>query len=367
MSTDYNGNPTGVQAPATAPAPGVVPIVRLPTITDPFSETAHYQALKALADHVAWLMQSAIGDAFGNGSDGNLTFDGAATVLGLVPAAGVYTANKDISANNCTLSGATTNLKMNGFRLFVRGTLTTSGGAIITSDGVNCTTRATAGYGPINTIFGGLPGGQGGDGVVSAVAGSPPALTISLPGGAGHYSLGGSGGAGGASGGGTNGGTGIPAMGIAGFPPAQGNPNICNASTLGWVLGTASNAPIWSPLQGGMGGSGGGASGSGGSAGGGGTGGGILAVCARRLVLASAGNLRARGGTGSNGLATGVSGAGGGGGGGGGLLMLAYGDKAGLTFSGATNCPGGAGGTGIGTGLVGSTGGVGTVIEFPLG
>lgn len=54
MPSAYDGNPVGVQAPDVAPEPEKPPKLNLPVDGDPLNVSSIYQALKTLADHVAW-------------------------------------------------------------------------------------------------------------------------------------------------------------------------------------------------------------------------------------------------------------------------------------------------------------------------
>src|SRR4051794_17774339 len=61
---------------------------------------------------------------FGNGVDGSVTLDGTvAAPSGISKSGTVYTLTRDFFADSLTLTGATTQLKLGGFRLFVRNTL----------------------------------------------------------------------------------------------------------------------------------------------------------------------------------------------------------------------------------------------------
>lgn len=55
MSSNYTGNPTATEAPAAAPSPGTAPIIVLPSDGDAASAASVAQALKCLADYVAFL------------------------------------------------------------------------------------------------------------------------------------------------------------------------------------------------------------------------------------------------------------------------------------------------------------------------
>jgi hypothetical protein len=55
MSTNYTGNPTATQSPASPPGPGVAPETVLPADGDPLNAASVAQAFKVLADYEAWL------------------------------------------------------------------------------------------------------------------------------------------------------------------------------------------------------------------------------------------------------------------------------------------------------------------------
>lgn len=67
-----------------------------------------------------------IGPFFGSGYQGAVTFDGAATILGLVPVANVYTMVQDISVSAMTVNSGVF-INTGGFRIFCSGTLTNNG------------------------------------------------------------------------------------------------------------------------------------------------------------------------------------------------------------------------------------------------
>jgi hypothetical protein len=270
---------------------------------------------------------------FGDGNDGNLVFDGVATVNGLVPGAGVYTATRDIYANNCTVTGATTTLFMGPYRLYVKGTLTTAAGGKVSSSGNAGTLGGAGGIPFVDASVGGSVAG-------GASGANPGANVTNAYGGVGG------GGSGGAAG--SNGGT------VTAPAASLGTPHAVNP--LGQLVGGGALALV-------RGGSGGGG-GQGGVGGGGGAGGGVLAIAARILNLAAAGDLIAAGGKGGD---ANPSNSGGGGGGGGGVLILYYAVKNAVTFSAATNCPGGAGGAKTGAGVAGSAGSNGTLFAIALG
>ena len=225
MSTDYTGNPAAVQAPSPAPGPGIAPILRMPGSGDAGDITSIVQMFKTLADGEAWLMQNGAGSAgqFGDGSDGALTFDGSATVLGMAPVSHVYTLTRDIFATNLTLSSAIVTIKTNGWRIYCTGTLTTNGGGI-RADGASGVLGAAGAAGAVRSIASGSAGGAGQAGAGSA--GNNIASTLSY---AGNGASGGAGSSGAGGTGGTNGGA-ITAA--AGTPRLYSPPCLARSSDL---------------------------------------------------------------------------------------------------------------------------------------
>lgn len=286
---------------------------------------------------------------YGDGSDGVVTFDGVATVLGLVPAANVYTLARDLFLRDGSAINAGVAIVTNGFRLFCSGTLTNNGtirwnGAAGTLGGAGAA-QTVNGNGTVGTTA--AIGGGGGNG-------NP---TVGANGAALTRTQGGSGGNGGA------GGTGAAGTGGVAAPPAQvaGTLRFMPLSVLGQLV-QGNNSFV--QTAGGQGAGGGGGDGTN-SGGGGGAGGGIVLVAAR--YLAGTGAIQARGGTGGAGAATGNTG--GGGGGGGGLVLV----TSGSVVIGSPNsiagqsidANGGALGAHFGTGADGVAGSSGTVILVP--
>lgn len=288
---------------------------------------------------------------FGDGSDGNVTINSGTTTL-----------TRDMYYNDLTVSG-TGLLIPDGYRVFVRGTLTVTGAGTI---------RAIGGAGAA-----GGAAGTGGGGTAGAAASSAGVLGAGASGGAGGAtgngaagsdvtnSLGGAGGAGGS--------TSIPATGGAAgsvTAPASGTGGVRHLEAR---LGRVESTTSFVILNGGASG-GGGASGSGSPqavGGGGGAGGGVVSISARVIDLSgvvfgtTTGGIRADGGAGGAGGANvGPHGAGGGGGGGGGVLLLCYRRLIGTAFSveGGAGGAGGVGGTT--TGQAGAAGSAGTVVHF---
>lgn len=290
---------------------------------------------------------------FGDGSDGDYTLDGTqAAVAGLFSkASNTYTLLRDAFFNNLTVTGASVKLVTGGFRLFVKDTLTTVGGAKVTAEGAPGTPGAfgVGGGGGAGGASGTLLSGGAGGGCGNNAAGQHGSNMTA--------SYGGAGGAGGADAGGVHaGGDGGTVTAPA---AALGTPRMMQQPP-GFISGISTGVAIMTAITGGGGGGGAGADATA-EGGGGGAGGGVLVVFARSLVLASAADIFSGGGKGGD---TNEANTGGGGGGGGGVLIIAYENKNAVTFSAAINCPGGTGGAKSGTGGFGSPGSDGTVIEM---
>jgi hypothetical protein len=287
----------------------------------------------AVADAIPAPTASSIFGIYGDGSDGAVTFDGSATVLGLVPAANVYTLTRDLYlAGGSQLTG-TTEIRVAAFRVFCNGTLTLAAGTSITSNGTAAVT-STPGVSPAITGTGYLGVGSSGGGGSSTTGASSFSLIWALGG------SGGTGGASGASGGGVAGTITAPAPGT-GLPR-----NVVSA-----ISAASVNGHLYTSGTGGGGGAGG-FSGTTGQGGGGGGGGGVLGLYVQTLV--NNGTISVAGGAGAAGWNGGNAGGGGGGGGGVILLITAAGSTIGIL-----SVAGGAGAGGIGTGTAGSNGSAG--------
>jgi len=313
---------------------------------------------------------------FGDGSDGVV-----------VISAGTTTLTRDMYYQTLTIQTGGI-LVNNGFRIFVRGTLTFEGTGKITANG---NTGGTGGAG----TQGSNVGSAGTAGTVSQTAGSLPLPLAGFAGGAGGAGASGSAGSNGTNGtsnaksigsngstggAGSTGGTGPSGSGPgAGGTPGTGGTNTgtvfnkLNSILSGYYL--IDNQPTITTLTGSSGsggGSGGGGGrspnasdcGAGGGGGGSGSTGGFIWVSANTIVTAN-GNVYAQadGGTGGNGGAGGNSlgnnggggsGGGGGAGGSGGVIIIYYYSK---TGTGTASVAGGSGGTG---GALGTKHGTGT-------
>lgn len=260
---------------------------------------------------------------FGMGSDGDVTVSATTTLA------------RDMFYDNLTVT-STGIIKTDGYRIYVKGTLTVDAGGIIQHDGQSATTRTGAQgawTGLDSSTFGGGAGANGGN------FGNGSNATTSV----GNW--------GGGSGG--NGGTGTFNGGTGAVPTVT----VRRPRSTFSVANAYSFQSSWGTYTGG-GGGGGGAGPSGAYGGGGGGGGGVLHVCANTLT--NNGTIRAIGGNGAN--SQGGNGSGGGGGGGG-VLMVSYLTK---TGTGTLSVAGGNGGNGSGTGTAGAAGTAGSVYEVAL-
>lgn len=269
-------------------------------------------------------------DAFyGSGTDGAATISGAVTLT------------RDMYYSTLTV-GSGGSLNPDGYRIFVRGTLTIDAGGTISRPANNASNSTGGAAAPAVTSTNAPLGGNTAGGNGGTVAGS-----------AAGNSNGGSGGAGGAGGAGTSG-----AGGAQAYPIEVGGGSRRTYPTRADPPGTrlVGNATPFLRILGGAGGSGGGGNGAN-AGGGGGAGGLVVVICARRLV--NNGTILAAGGNGAAGTA---SNCGGGGGGGGGAIII-YTDNS--TGSGTATAPGGTGGaSGGGSGVAGNAGGNGNVVTL---
>lgn len=255
---------------------------------------------------------------FGDGRDGDATISSNTNL------------SSDTFYNNLTVN-AGVRLCTNGFRLFVKGTLTNNG--TIHMDGSAGQTSGAAGSGYATGTLG--PSGSGGNSSAAAGGnGTSAADGIGGSGGAGGLGSGGAGGTGGTT-------TTHSAVNGTSFSPAA-PPSAYDMKLWGYTGGT---------VKMGAGSGGGGGGGDGSSGGGGGAGGGHCWVAAK--TLAGTGALSANGGAGGDGVG---SNRGGGGGGGGGTVVLI---TAATSNPYTTTVTGGAGGAKTGTGVAGTAGSAG--------
>jgi hypothetical protein len=285
---------------------------------------------------------------FGDGSDGAVTFDGSATVLGLVPSGGVYTLTSDIFlADGSSITNAAT-IKGGGFVIYCNGLLTHDG--VAHADG-NAASGATAGAG----LGGASTGTLWNNGSGAGAAGRSTTGSGSNAGGVTNCPLGA---------GGNGGGDGTHSGGNGATATAP-SATLGSHKSLMWSLlncryiTAAASASLQAPGLGPGGGSGACDISGGGTAtsGGGGGGAAILAIRARRL--AGSGTIRANGGRGGDAVQSGAGKAGGGGGGSGGFVDII---TTSTSVSVTTQANGGSGGSGAGTGGASGTSGSAGII-----
>ncbi len=263
----------------------------------------------------------------GDGSDGNLVFDGSSTVAGIAPASSVYTLARSLFASNLTVNSGVTISNL-GYRIFVLKNLTNNGtisaaGKNGAAGGATGTSGAAGASTPANDLGGSASGGGGGTG--SGMGG-----TGGSGGGAGSFVMGGNGGAGGSGGTATSG----PNLGGSGGTAAA--PRYFRELNAHLLAGANL---VTGGLGGGGGGSGGQSGGNPGAGGGGGASGGGMVLIWAGAIYNSSGTITAIGGSA----------------GGGGVIFLAYNS---LVPGTVTTAGGGAGfgGTGNGAGANGTNG-----------
>ena len=259
---------------------------------------------------------------YGNGTDGD------------VIVAGDTTLTSDMYYNDLTINSGV-NLCSNGYRVFVKGTLTlngkihNNGSAGSGSSGGSGANKATLGSGAVK------------NGATSS--GATVGQTVSAE----NYCAGGSGGAGGT--GIYNGGAGGSAQAISSI---YGGKSILYNSVQAIMGGLFLAGDVAYKINGGNAGGSGGGDATNYGGGGGGAGGGVL-VCAKTIT--GSGSIEAKGGNGAAG--TGGNAGGGGAGGGGFVVVISDSDISSLTI----NVDGGIGGSGAGSGSAGGNGSVGFI------
>jgi len=268
---------------------------------------------------------------FGDGSDGNQTFDGTTTLL-----------TRDTYYNNLTLRN-NAEIVTNGFRLFVRDTLLIENGSFISFNGADAVDENGApAVGTGGVLDDGRQGASGGinDGDGLFVA----------------FTDGGSGGAGG---------DGTVGLGGAGGLAATFQSEWILRDVIS-ILGMFTGDSIIQTQQGGLGGGGGGGDGTSNFGGGGGGGAGVMMVAANRVAahydptaMSPVIPFQAMGGDGADGETD----SGGGGGGGGGILAVLshlvinlFDDTLDIPLDAIMDVSGGQGGTGTNNGVSGDPG-----------
>ena len=298
--------------------------------------------------------------SFGAGSDGPLVFDGVATVLGLVPAASVYTLNRHIFPTSVVIS-AGVSIKLTSFAIICDGDINGGAGSLIHGRGNNGSngTGVAGGAGAITTGLGAyIAGTIGGNGAIGATAPNSGGNSSTAPfgfttGSASGGSLvnGNNGAAGQGGAGGGNGTTGSAAGGAVTLKSFATGP-YPQTSLPAAMTGRGLDNIQWSSGGGGSGGRG-----STGVGGGGGGGGGAWTVVVAKTYSGTV-TISADGGVGGNSFTPGD--AGGGGGGSGGIAVVGVGSGTPPTVT----ANGGVGGAGSGAGGSGGTGGPGLVLLF---
>jgi hypothetical protein len=119
-------------------------------------------------DSMAQFIDSA-DPVYGTGMDGNHTLDGTTAVLGMTPTAGVYTMTRDLFFNNLTIN-TIVRLMPNGYRIFVKNTLTFAGN--------NATIGFTTGFSTAGSI---QQGGAVSTAVTHSLGGSATGFTATAP------------------------------------------------------------------------------------------------------------------------------------------------------------------------------------------
>ena len=288
--------------------------------------------------------------AFCDESDGSPVFDGTSTVLGFVPAGGIYTITRPLLCSTLSVTGTAVLRMTNGSNttdFFCARRLYVEAGAKVLWNG-NDGAGALGGLAITNGGSLNSAGGSGGAGGNNAAGGGP--------GGSGGSTMGGSGGNGGAAGGNAGGtGNASSALGAA-------QQRMFRSSVFG-SLHRVVSADLFGHVNGsGGGGGGGGLNNAGTGVGGGGGGSATLGVC-HVGIWEVYGTVGATGGKGADGAVTGNGVAGGGGGGSGGSLWI---EADYVVSRGNVIVTGGLGGQGAGGGGNGSPG-VGGTIVFLVG
>ena len=285
---------------------------------------------------------------YGAGSDGALTFDGVATVLGMAPAGGVYTITREIFATDLTIS-ASVRLNCRSYGLWVNGTLTGADAtSIISANGVDGSGSTP---GPADSAVApyAFSSGAGGAGRTASSGAGSNGTGVGV-------SPCGSGGSGGAAGGAGGGSAGVSTPSAA---------NRGGSGALDWIWRRCryfEGATVVS-AGGGSGGGGGGLMHTVGSGAGGGGGSGARSVVVFARALAGTGYIEANGGNGATSTAAGGDLGGGGGGGGGGAAILVTSSP---SSSWTVRANGGTAGSGAGGGSAGSAGAAGLTLTFIL-
>jgi hypothetical protein len=271
---------------------------------------------------------------YGTGSMGDLT----------VISGGDVSLSKDSYYQNVTIQG-TGQLRVNGWKLFVKNTLTISALGSIHDDGTSTTTSSGGARLAARNSMGPLTG-QGNNGFINTVSVglAGEAVNVSSLTNAGVTPNGGAGGTSGAQTGGAGG-------------VASGGQSIWGS----WATGRTAGATTFTGGAGG--GSGGCSSATNTSSGGGGGGGGGVYIAAKTIT--NSGRISARGGNGGNAATSSAGNASGGGGGGGGFVIIVTETLA--SAVGTISVSGGTAGTSVGTGGAASAGVAGATCIVSFG
>lgn len=257
----------------------------------------------------------------GPGIDGSAHFDGAATVLGLVPVANVYTLIAPIDVTDLIIDGGVT-INPDGYPIHFSGTWSGSGTISAKGNDANVRIGGTARTGHI--LPGSTAGGNGGIGVATAATVGGATATVANDCVVNTAAGGSTGLACGGGGGGCTAADGCPSnAGRAGGAVTKSNAqNALQFRTIGWMIGNPGSNVVYSGSSGG--GGGGASNNSSVLGGGGGAGGGWVQVFGK--TCSSTATVTVAGGAGGNGTCDGVNAAGGGGGGGAGIAIVVCGN-----------------------------------------
>lgn len=87
---------------------------------------------------------------YGTGTDGDVTLNGSSTVLGMIPVANVYSMTSDLYFDDLIISNGVT-LSPNGYRIFVKNTLSLGTNSVIGFSTGYATAGSIAQGGAVNT------------------------------------------------------------------------------------------------------------------------------------------------------------------------------------------------------------------------
>lgn len=271
----------------------------------------------------------------GSGSDSALVYDGSTTILGMAPAANVYTLTRDVYGTNITINSGVTVVTA-GYRFFANRSLLNNG--TISCNGGNGSAAGTAGSRLYvsGLTWGGLPSAAAAGGTGAGASATNRTFAIGGSGGDGGLGSGGAGGLGGVN--------------TAPTAAQGGMYSFTQVGSTSWAHG-------WGLVPAsayGIGNGGGGGGGDGTAGGGGGGPAGAVPVFARCIYTTGAGVFQANGGNGGS-PAAGNRGGGGGGGGGYVIITTSHAIPTGITATATKGIGGVKQGTGV-NGVDGSDG-----------